>query len=139
MTQMRKTIRGFTLVEIIIVVIIIAMLAAAVVPRLVGRTQQARTARAKADIQAIGVALDLYELDTSQYPEKLDELTTSQAPSGIPQDRWHGPYLKKGVPKDPWGRDYKYQKGSNHPGQDYDLYSLGADEQSTKDDVTNWE
>ena len=133
--------RGFTLVEIIIVVIIITMLAAAVVPRLVGRTEQARAARAKSDLQAVGIALDLYELDAGQYPETLEELTAREAPSQMSEEaraRWHGPYLKKGLPVDPWGRAYVYKKESQHS-QDYDLYSLGADGQLGKDDITNWE
>ena len=133
--------KGFTLVEIIIVVIIITMLAAAVVPRLVGRTEQARAARAKSDLQAISTSLDLYELDTGQYPESLEELTAREAPSGLSDEaknRWHGPYLKKGLPSDPWSRPYVYKKESQH-NQDYDLSSLGADGQPGKDDVANWE
>ncbi|MBI4597686.1 MAG: type II secretion system major pseudopilin GspG [Candidatus Omnitrophica bacterium] len=139
MIPQRKS--AFTLVEIIIVVIIITMLAAAVVPRLVGRTEQARTARAKSDLQAIGVALDLYELDTGQYPSSLEELIAREAPSQLSteaRERWHGPYLKRGLPKDPWSQAYVYKKDSQH-NQDYDLYSLGADGQPGKDDVNNWE
>jgi general secretion pathway protein G len=52
--------------------------------------------------------------------------------------RWNGPYLKKGLPKDPWGRTYEYKKISEH-NQDYDLFSVGADGQPGKDDVSNWE
>ena len=127
---------GFTLVELMLVIIIIATLAAMVVPRLAGRTEQAKTARAKADIASIGLALDLYELDTGQYPTGLEELLRREAPEG--ETRWNGPYLKKGLPKDPWSRDYKYKYPSEH-NQDYDLWCLGPDGQAGNDDVTNWD
>jgi len=121
-----------------LVIIIIATLAAMVVPRLVGRTEQAKMARAKADIASIGLALDLYELDTGQYPAGpgLEELLRRETPEG--QTRWNGPYLKKGLPHDPWGRDYKYKYPSEN-NQDYDLWSLGHDGQVGNDDVMNWE
>ena len=128
--------RGFTLVELMLVVAIIGMLAAMVVPRLVGRTQQAKVSRAKSDVSAIGLALDLYELDLGVYPDQLQALV--EAPSTTSSGQWNGPYLKKGLPKDPWGRDYHYKKESDHK-QDYDLWSHGPDGQPGNDDVVNWE
>ena len=132
---------GFTLIEIMLVVIIIGVLAAMVVPRFAGRTEQAKKARAASDIAAIGLGLDLYELDLGQYPASLTELVAKEAPAGLSQEgreKWNGPYLKKGLPKDPWGRDYQYNKESQH-NQDYDLFSLGSDGQPGNDDVANWE
>ncbi len=130
---------GFTLVELMLVVAIIGMLAAMVVPRLAGRSEQAKTARAKSDLATIGLALDLYELDLGRYPDALDGLAAAEAPSSLGGGvKWNGPYLKKGLPKDPWGRPYVYQKTSQHH-QDYDLSSLGPDGQPGNDDVTNWE
>ena len=137
--QNLKSGRGFTLIEIMLVVIIIGVLAAMVVPRLVGRTEQAKIARAKSDLSAIGLALDLYELDIGRYPESLDELVAKDAPSGVAEGTtWNGPYLKKGLPKDPWGRSYEYQRQSQH-NQDYDISSPGADGKPGSDDVTNWD
>ena len=130
---------GFTLIEIMLVVIIIGVLAAMVVPRLVGRTEQAKVARAKSDLSAIGLALDLYELDVGRHPESLDELVAKDPPSSAAEGtKWNGPYLKKGLPKDPWGRAYAYQRQSQH-NQDYDLSSLGPDGKPGTDDVTNWD
>ena len=133
--------QGFTLVEMMLVVVIIGVLAAMVVPRFAGRTEQAKIARASSDIAAIGLGLDLYELDLGQYPASLTELVAKEAPAGMSQegrDKWNGPYLKKGLPKDPWGRDYQYNKESQH-NQDYDLFSLGPDGQPGNDDVENWD
>jgi len=124
-----------------LVVIIIGVLAAMVVPRLTGRTEQAKVARAKADLASIGLALDLYELDTGGYPDALDALTQREPPSTMALEeghQWNGPYLKKGLPKDPWGRAYLYAAASEHH-QDYDLSSLGPDGQPGNDDVTNWQ
>ena len=132
---------AFTLVELMLVVVIIGVLAAMVVPRLAGRTEQAKIARAKSDLAAIGLALDLYELDTGHYPASLEGVVAKDPPGDLSDEtkaKWNGPYLKKGLPRDPWGRDYTYQKSSQH-NQDYDLSSLGPDGQPGNDDVTNWE
>ena len=126
-----------------LVVVIIGVLAAMVIPRLTGRTEQAKIARAKSDIAAIGLALDLYELDTGKYPTKegmKEALTSREAPSDLNEEakaRWSGPYLKKGWPTDPWGHDYQYQNPSDH-NLDYDLYSFGSDGQQGNDDIANW-
>ena len=122
-----------------LVVIIIATLAAMVIPRLAGRTEQAKISRAQADLASIGLALDLYELDLGGYPDSLENLTKREAPSDLGEGvTWNGPYLKKGLPNDPWGRAYSFTSDSQH-NQDYDVWSLGPDGQPGKDDVTNWD
>lgn len=136
-----KAKRGFTLIELMLVVIIIGVLVSMVVPRLTGRTQQAREAAAKADIEAnIALALDLYEVDNGLYPttdQGLEALRTKPSSDPAPTN-WNGPYLKK-KPQDPWGNPYHYVCPGTHNSEDYDLSSYGPDGTEGSDDITNWE
>src|SRR5436309_5914176 len=101
----RRARAGFTLVEVLVVMIILAILAAVVVPRVVGRTEDARRARAVTDIESLGTALDLYKADNGEYPTTEEGLQALRvAPPSA--KNWNGPYLKKAVPTDPWGNDY---------------------------------
>ena len=131
---MRKTgsKEAFTLIELMLVVIIIGVLAAMVMPRLVGRSEQARIAAAKADISNIGLAMDMFEMDIGHYPDKLEDLLTNPG-SG---EKWKGPYLKK-EPKDPWGKPYKYEPAASGEGKDYKVCSSGPSEDKTEDDICN--
>ena len=137
---MRKRI-GFTLVELMLVVIITAALAAMVLPRLAGRSKQAKISVARTDISAnIAVALDLYELDNGRFPTAEQGLAAlRKKPSSFPEaTNWNGPYLKK-EPKDPWGNPYQYKYPASHEEYDYDLYSLGPDGIESDDDIGNWQ
>ncbi|MFA5005398.1 MAG: type II secretion system major pseudopilin GspG [Candidatus Omnitrophota bacterium] len=128
--------KAFTLIELMLVVIIIGVLSAMVVPKLAGRSEQARTQAAKTDINSsIPLAVDLYEMDIGSYPESLDNLRTRP---GAGAENWRGPYLKK-KPLDPWGREYIYKFPGEHNQDSYDLSSAGNDgKPGTDDDVVNW-
>ena len=130
---------GFTLIEILLVVVIILALSAMVLPRLTGRSEQAKVAAAKADIEAhLATALKLYELDNGFFPvtsQGLDALLGKPSTSPVP-DNWNGPYIEK-APSDPWGRSYVYVSPGEHR-LDYDLYSKGKDESKEDDDIVNW-
>jgi general secretion pathway protein G len=136
---MRKN-SGFTLIEIMLVVIIIGALAAMVVPRLSGRSEQARVAVAKADIETnIATALKLYELDNGIFPTTAQGLQAlRQKPTTSPTPKnWQRPYLDRD-PIDPWGNPYVYVSPGSHR-SDYDLSSKGKDLESADDDIVNWQ
>ncbi len=130
----------FTLIEIMIVVVIIAALASMIVPRLSGRSEQARISIAKGDIEAnISLGLKLYELENGNYPtsgQGLQALISKPTSSPLPMN-WNGPYLEK-KPIDPWGNEYQYNCPGIHNPQGFDLYSLGKDGAESDDDIANW-
>lgn len=132
--------KAFTLIEIMLVVIIIAALSAMVVPRLVGRSEQAKVAVAKSDISSnLSTALKLYELDNGNFPtsaQGVQALRTKPVATPIPSN-WNGPYLEKD-PLDPWGNPYVYVSPGRHR-PDYDLSSQGRDVSLVDDDIVNWE
>ena len=128
---------GFTLVEILLVVTIIGILAALVIPKIVGRGEDARIKKAFADVNGgIKTTLGMYEVDTGSYPKSLQDLVAQ--PSDV--KNWHGPYFDPpAVPEDPWGHPYVYIYPGRRNTTGYDLYSMGPDGQdSTADDIGNW-
>jgi general secretion pathway protein G len=131
---------GFTLLELLVVMVIIGLLAAFVAPRYFAQVGKSQVKVARAQIDALDKALDQFRLDVGRYPtteEGLQALVVQ--PSSEPN--WAGPYLKKGVPADPWGRPYVYNVPSTH-GVDFDLFSYGRDGRpggtGEDADVTNW-
>jgi general secretion pathway protein G len=136
--------RGFTLVELLVVMIIIAALAAVIVPRVFARAEQGRRAKAISDIKSLETAIDLYAADNGAAPtteQGLQALVEAPTSPPVPKN-WNGPYLKKALPKDPWGGDYIYVSPGQH-NVDYDISSYARDGQEggqgADSDITNWE
>ncbi|MGD9732214.1 MAG: type II secretion system major pseudopilin GspG [Desulfamplus sp.] len=136
---------GFTLIELMVVVVILGILASLIVPRLMGRTDEARVIKAKVDISAIETALKLYRLHNGNYPSTeqglralIEEPTTEPLPR-----RWdkNGYLEKKSIPKDPWDREYIYLSPGVH--DEYDIISYGADGapegEGNDADIKSWE
>lgn len=131
---------GFTLVELIVVVIIIGLLSGLVLPQFIRQSERATARAAKAQIELLGTALDTFRLDVGRYPTSQEGLQAlTQKPGGV--DRWDGPYLRKEVPNDPWGRPYIYKSPGDHG--PYDILSYGADGvpggEGNDRDVVSWE
>jgi len=109
-------------------------LAALVVPKMMGRSEQARQSASRADIASIKTALDAYEVDNGSYPKTLADLL--QAPRQA--RNWRGPYLDK-IPQDPWGNEYLYAQPGRQNATSFDLSSIGPDGKAgTEDDFGNW-
>jgi general secretion pathway protein G len=118
--------RGFTLLELLVVMVILGLLAGYVGPKLFAQIGKSEVKVARAQIDALGKALDQYRLDIGRYPSTAQGLAAlAEAPAG--ETRWAGPYLARSLPPDPWGRPYGYRAPGEHG--DYDLWSDGADGQ----------
>jgi general secretion pathway protein G len=131
---------GFTLVEMLVVISIIGLIMALVGPRVLNYLTESKLKAAKIQIESLTSALDLYALDTGQYPSNSEGLEAlMQRPGSVAS--WNGPYLKgNAVPKDPWGKSYVYRSPGQHGA--YDILSYGADGQEggtgAAADITSW-
>ncbi|MBK5101798.1 MAG: type II secretion system major pseudopilin GspG [Desulfobacteraceae bacterium] len=137
--------RGFTLIELMVVIVILGVLAGLIIPRIMGRPEEARRIKARIQIESIETALKLYKLDNGSYPgteQGLESLIEPPSVGELPRAWREGGYLEKGrVPKDPWGNDYVYLSPGVHG--ELDLMSYGADGEpggEGKDkDINSWE
>ncbi|HET7602831.1 MAG TPA: type II secretion system major pseudopilin GspG [Gemmatimonadales bacterium] len=140
----RRAEQGFTLLEMLVVITVIAILAAVVSPMVFRNVGDAKVSAARSQIEIFGLALDAYRLDNDYYPsttQGLDALV--RQPAGAPEARrWRGPYLKRAVPLDPWGRAYIYRSPGDTNRTSYDLLTFGRDGASGGEgedaDLTSW-
>lgn len=127
---MNKNIKGFTFIEIMVVVVIIGILATFLVPKIMGKPDEARVAKAKSDIKVIESGLKMYKIDNGKYPtteQGLSALIKKPVIEPIPRNWKKGGYLESTeVPLDPWGNDYIY-RSPGESDRDYEIISLGAD------------
>ena len=122
-----KSMRGFTLIEVMVVIVILGVLAALIVPKIMSRPDEARIAAARLDIAAISQALKLYKLDNMRYPSTEQGLQALIKKPATPPDapNWKGNGYLERLPKDPWGNPYQYLQPGLH--SEIDILSLGAD------------
>jgi len=138
--HMKKNVSGFTLVELLVVLIILGLVASIAGPNVMKYLGSSKSKTAALQIKEIESALELFFLDTGQYP------ATSQGLNVLVKNDnsiagWNGPYFKKAqTPVDPWGNDYLYQAPGEHGS--FDLMSQGADNQPGGEgddkDIINW-
>ncbi len=124
-----KNHRGFTLIELMVVIVILGILAGLIVPRIMGRPEQAKQVKARMQIESISTALKLYKLDNGSYPtteQGLQALVEQSSSGDVPKNWRKGGYLEKGkLPKDPWGNEFLYLSPGIH--DDFDIIAYGAD------------
>src|SRR5512139_2494822 len=134
---------GFTLIEIMVVIVILGLLAALVVPKLIGRTEEAKKTQARVQIRSVEQALELFKLDNGFFPttdQGLEALVRLPDTGRAPKNYRKGGYLDR-LPKDPWGNAYVYVSPGAHG--DYDISSYGADGaqggEGEDADINSWE
>lgn len=137
--------RGLTLIEILVVIVILGVMASLVGPAVFGHVGTAKTTTARSQIELLSAALDAYRLDTGRYPTTEQGLAAlREEPAAPPQPRgWRGPYLRREVPLDPWGRPYEYRSPGTENPIGFDLRSYGLDGtpggEGEDADVTSWQ
>ena len=148
MVQIRKTVlnnkSGFTLLELLVVMVILVLLASIVTVVVIKRVEEAKHAKAVTDISSLESALDQFYLHCGRNPSTEEGLNAlSVKPQADDLSNWSGPYIKKAVPLDPWGRSYVYISPGDHNPDSYDLYSFGKDGKEggtgPDADINNWD
>jgi general secretion pathway protein G len=133
---------GFTLIELMVVLAILAMLVVAIVPNVMGRSDDAKQSKAKTDVAMTESMLDLFYLDMGRYPTTEEGLRVLFSAPDEGAEKWKGPYPKKPIPKDPWGNPYVYESPGSHSPMPYEVSSLGKDGQEGGEkfdaDVVSW-
>jgi general secretion pathway protein G len=145
MCRKRLNVHGFTLIELMVVIVILGILAGLIIPRIMGRPEEARRMKARVQMESMETSLRLYKLDNGVYPsteQGLQALVEAPTVGELPRAWRKGGYLEKGkVPKDPWGNEYVYLSPGLHG--DFDLVSYGADGQpggeDHNQDVNSWD
>ena len=145
MVKRKLSTQGFTLIELMVVLVILGVLASLIVPRIMGRPEEARRIKARIDIQSLETALKLYNLDNGDYPTTEQGLQALLEPpsTGVLPKKWReGGYLEKGkIQEDPWGNEYIYLSPGSQG--DFDLISYGSDGEpggeGKDEDVSNWD
>ncbi|HAK97239.1 MAG TPA: type II secretion system protein GspG [Planctomycetes bacterium] len=129
---------GFSLIELLLVLVILATLAALVVTKFAGRSKQAKVTAAETEVSRLETALDAFEIDVGRYPTSQEGLRALYDQPGNAES-WKGPYLKRGIPMDPWRNEYIYEYPGRYNQDGFDLHSPGPDGQDgTDDDIKNW-
>jgi general secretion pathway protein G len=145
MGRKHLNVHGFTLIELMVVIVILGILAGLIIPRIMGRPEEARRMKARVQMESMETALRLYKLDNGAYPsteQGLQALIEAPTVGELPRAWRKGGYLEKGnVPKDPWGNEYVYLSPGLHG--DFDLMSYGTDGQpggeDHNQDVNSWD
>lgn len=137
-----RSVRGFTLIEILVVIVVIAILATLVAPNVFQHVGAARETTARSQIEMLGGALDAYRLHTGRYPTTQEGLAALWTKPASAPATWRGPYLRKTVPLDPWGNAYEFVSPGEVNRDGYDLRSLGADGrrggETENADIVSW-
>lgn len=125
----KKKQKGFTLIELLIVMVILGLLASLVAPQLFERLSSSKVQIAKTQINMLSTAVDAYILDVGRPPRSLDELIESDLTN------WRGPYLRDGLPSDPWGNEFVYRTGGSGDRFIYEIKSFGEDGEEGGEDL----
>jgi len=143
--QQIRSMRGFTLIELMVVIVILGILAGLIVPRIMGRPEEAKQLKAKLTMESLETSLRLYKLDSGAYPtteQGLQALVERPDTGNVPKGWREGGYIEKGrVPLDPWDNEFVYLSPGVHG--DYDIISYGGDGvpggEGKDMDINSWE